>query len=46
MGFRGIPSADVIFDDVGVPEENLLIGLAASAGCSARSPSSAWATRR
>ncbi|GGM20888.1 acyl-CoA dehydrogenase family protein [Dactylosporangium sucinum] len=26
MGFRGIPSADVIFDDVRVPEENLLIG--------------------
>jgi alkylation response protein AidB-like acyl-CoA dehydrogenase len=26
MGFRGIPSADVIFDDVVVPEENLLIG--------------------
>ena len=26
MGFRGIPSADVIFDDVEVPEENLLIG--------------------
>jgi alkylation response protein AidB-like acyl-CoA dehydrogenase len=26
MGFRGIPSADVIFDDVAVPEANLLIG--------------------
>jgi butyryl-CoA dehydrogenase len=26
MGFRGIPSADVVFDDVEVPEENLLIG--------------------
>ena len=26
MGFRGIPSADVIFDDVVVPERNLLIG--------------------
>lgn len=26
MGFRGIPSADVIFDDVVVPAENLLIG--------------------
>jgi butyryl-CoA dehydrogenase len=26
MGFRGIPSADVIFDDVEVPEDNLLIG--------------------
>ena len=26
MGFRGIPSADVIFDDVRVPKENLLIG--------------------
>jgi alkylation response protein AidB-like acyl-CoA dehydrogenase len=26
MGFRGIPSADIIFDDVDVPEENLLIG--------------------
>jgi alkylation response protein AidB-like acyl-CoA dehydrogenase len=26
MGFRGIPSADVIFDNVRVPEENLLIG--------------------
>ncbi|MCW2529069.1 MAG: butyryl-CoA dehydrogenase [Pseudonocardiales bacterium] len=26
MGFRGIPSADVIFDDVEVPAENLLIG--------------------
>lgn len=26
MGFRGIPSADVIFDDVQVPAENLLIG--------------------
>ena len=26
MGFRGIPSADVIFDDVEVPEENLLVG--------------------
>ncbi|WP_432843203.1 acyl-CoA dehydrogenase family protein [Dactylosporangium sp. CA-092794] len=26
MGFRGIPSADVVFDDVRVPEENLLIG--------------------
>jgi butyryl-CoA dehydrogenase len=26
MGFRGIPSADVIFADVEVPEENLLIG--------------------
>ncbi|GGO20650.1 acyl-CoA dehydrogenase [Microbispora rosea subsp. aerata] len=26
MGFRGIPSADVIFDDVQVPVENLLIG--------------------
>jgi len=25
MGFRGIPSADVIFDDVEVPEENLLV---------------------
>lgn len=25
MGFRGIPSADVIFDDVKVPAENLLI---------------------
>jgi alkylation response protein AidB-like acyl-CoA dehydrogenase len=26
MGFRGIPSADVIFDDVEVPEGNLFIG--------------------
>ena len=26
MGFRGIPSADINFDDVEVPEENLLIG--------------------
>jgi butyryl-CoA dehydrogenase len=26
MGFRGIPSADVIFDDVEVPEDNLLVG--------------------
>jgi alkylation response protein AidB-like acyl-CoA dehydrogenase len=26
MGFRGIPSADVIFDDVHVPAENLLVG--------------------
>ena len=26
MGFRGIPSADVIFDNVRVPEENLLVG--------------------
>jgi len=26
MGFRGIPSADVVFDDVEVPEGNLLIG--------------------
>ncbi|BCB83893.1 acyl-CoA dehydrogenase family protein [Phytohabitans suffuscus] len=26
MGFRGIPSADVIFDDVEVPERNLLVG--------------------
>jgi len=26
MGFRGIPSADIYFDDVEVPEENLLIG--------------------
>jgi alkylation response protein AidB-like acyl-CoA dehydrogenase len=26
MGFRGIPSADVIFDGVQVPAENLLIG--------------------
>jgi alkylation response protein AidB-like acyl-CoA dehydrogenase len=26
MGFHGIPSADVIFDDVQVPERNLLIG--------------------
>jgi alkylation response protein AidB-like acyl-CoA dehydrogenase len=26
MGFRGIPSADVIFDDVEVPAENLLVG--------------------
>ena len=26
MGFRGIPSADVYFDDVEVPEDNLLIG--------------------
>ncbi|GGO79959.1 acyl-CoA dehydrogenase family protein [Nonomuraea cavernae] len=26
MGFRGIPSADVIFEDVRVPAENLLIG--------------------
>src|SRR4051794_2671633 len=26
MGFRGIPSSDVYFDDVQVPEENLLIG--------------------
>jgi butyryl-CoA dehydrogenase len=26
MGFRGIPSADVRFDDVVVPAENLLIG--------------------
>ena len=25
MGFRGIPSADVIFDDVLVPEDNLLV---------------------
>lgn len=25
MGFRGIPSADVIFDDVEVPEEDLLV---------------------
>lgn len=25
MGFRGIPSADVIFDDVFVPEENLVV---------------------
>jgi butyryl-CoA dehydrogenase len=25
MGFRGIPSADIIFDDVRVPEENLLV---------------------
>jgi alkylation response protein AidB-like acyl-CoA dehydrogenase len=25
MGFRGIPSADVIFDDVEVPEQNLLV---------------------
>lgn len=26
MGFRGIPSADVVFDDVPVPAENLLVG--------------------
>lgn len=26
MGFRGIPSADVVFDDVEVPEKNLLVG--------------------
>ncbi len=26
MGFRGIPSADIFFDGVEVPEENLLIG--------------------
>ncbi|MBK1787332.1 acyl-CoA dehydrogenase family protein [Prauserella sp. ASG 168] len=26
MGFRGIPSADVIFDDVEVPAENLVLG--------------------
>jgi alkylation response protein AidB-like acyl-CoA dehydrogenase len=26
MGFRGIPSADIVFDDVEVPEANLLIG--------------------
>jgi alkylation response protein AidB-like acyl-CoA dehydrogenase len=26
MGFRGIPSADVIFEDVLVPEENVLVG--------------------
>jgi alkylation response protein AidB-like acyl-CoA dehydrogenase len=26
MGFRGIPSADVIFEDVRVPAENLLVG--------------------
>lgn len=26
MGFRCVPSADVIFNDVSVPEENLLIG--------------------
>ena len=26
MGFRGIPSADVLFDDVEVPEENIVIG--------------------
>lgn len=26
MGFRGIPSADIYFDDVVVPEENLVIG--------------------
>jgi alkylation response protein AidB-like acyl-CoA dehydrogenase len=26
MGFRGIPSCDLIFDDVRVPAENLLIG--------------------
>jgi butyryl-CoA dehydrogenase len=25
MGFRGIPSADVLFDDVPVPQENLLV---------------------
>lgn len=25
MGFRGIPSADVVFDDVQVPEENLVV---------------------
>jgi alkylation response protein AidB-like acyl-CoA dehydrogenase len=25
MGFRGIPSADVVFDDVVVPEENLVV---------------------
>ena len=26
MGFRGIPSADMFFDDVAVPAENLVIG--------------------
>jgi len=26
MGFRGIPSCDLVFDDVEVPTENLLIG--------------------
>lgn len=26
MGFRGIPSADVILDDVRVPESNVLVG--------------------
>ncbi len=26
MGFRGIPSSDVIFDDVVVPEHNLVVG--------------------
>jgi butyryl-CoA dehydrogenase len=26
MGFRGIPSADIIFDDVSVPEEDVLVG--------------------
>lgn len=26
MGFRGIPSADVLFNDVRVPEENVVIG--------------------
>jgi butyryl-CoA dehydrogenase len=26
MGFRGIPSADIVFDDVIVPEANLVVG--------------------
>lgn len=26
MGFRGIPSADIFFDDVVVPEENVVVG--------------------
>src|SRR3546814_18704072 len=25
MGFRGIPSADIFFDDVKVPKENLIV---------------------
>ena len=46
MGFRGIPSADMIFDDVGSPRRTCSSVPAGSARCSRRSRSSAWATRR
>jgi alkylation response protein AidB-like acyl-CoA dehydrogenase len=46
MGHRGVGSADMFFDGVGVPAQNVIVGRADSGACSPRSRLNGWPIAR